>query len=120
MFGMVGVLWISNMASFTLQNNALVLGFVEQSIRGTMRMWIDKLLWAEGVILGQQQFQQWDAYWQQTLTTHLHTLSPHHWGMLTYAIDQPQLTIGEFTLQQCRAIFPNGVLVHYQAQRQLP
>jgi type VI secretion system protein ImpJ len=80
----------------------------------------DKLLWAEGIVLGQQQFQQWDAYLEQASITRCQAIAPHHWGVLGYTIDERQLRIGELTVHACRALFADGSLVDYHAQRHLP
>jgi type VI secretion system protein ImpJ len=80
----------------------------------------DKLLWAEGIVLGQQQFQQWDAYLEQALSTRCQVIAPHHWGILGYTIDERQLRIGELTVHTCRALFADGSLVDYHAQRHPP
>lgn len=76
---------------------------------------LKKVIWAEGVLLGQQHFQQWDNYYQAQQRVYTQSIAPLAWGLITLKIDEEALLNNQFRIKQCIAIYPNGLLVDYDA-----
>ncbi len=74
-----------------------------------------KIVWAEGIFLGQQHFQQWDRYQEAVQGLFTRSLNPLSWGLLELAIDPQPLENGRLRLEKCLALFPDGRLVAYEA-----
>lgn len=72
-----------------------------------------KVIWAEGMFLGQQHFQLWDQYYENYQNLQSSSISPMSWGVLSYEIDEDALENGQFRLNSCQVIFPDGRLVSY-------
>lgn len=67
-----------------------------------------KVIWAEGILLGQQHFQQWDKYIQhQQKLVHAHTAA-HNWGIAVLEYDESYLPQGIFHLIRCTALLEDG------------
>jgi type VI secretion system protein ImpJ len=74
-----------------------------------------KVVWAEGVFLSQQYFQQFEAYHVEQYR-HLHnSLKPYQWGFIQLEIDTTALAMGIFRVLFCECIFPNGQYVAFDA-----
>ncbi|RFA29845.1 hypothetical protein CAI21_08400 [Alkalilimnicola ehrlichii] len=73
-----------------------------------------KVVWAEGVFLGQQHFQLWDRYLEKYQHLRAKSLSPFNWGILSHRIDSDSLANGQYKLLACDVIFPDGRLVSYE------
>ncbi|MDO3379314.1 type VI secretion system baseplate subunit TssK [Geoalkalibacter halelectricus] len=74
-----------------------------------------KIVWAEGVFLGQQHFQQWDRYQEGVQALLARGLNPLAWGILNLRIDAQSLENGRLRIERCLALFPDGRLVSYDA-----
>lgn len=74
-----------------------------------------KVVWAEGILLTQQHFQQWEYYHHQQRFLLLNTLKSHAWGISQLIIDEDLLNNGIFLIQKCRIIFQDGKLIQYDA-----
>lgn len=72
-----------------------------------------KVVWAEGIFLGQQHFQQWERYFEDVHVTAQRALHPFGWGLISHVYDDESLERGIFRLRSCAAIFPNGVVANY-------
>ncbi len=81
---------------------------------------LSKVVWAEGVFLGQQHFQAWDRYLENSAQLHSRALHPFAWGVLSLSVDEKALENGRFRLQQCTAMLPDGRLVAYDAGQDQP
>ncbi len=81
---------------------------------------LHKVIWAEGIFLGQQHFQAWDRYQENSRQQRSRALHPFAWGLLSLNIDEKLLENGLFRLQECSAIFPDGRLVAYNAAQDEP
>ncbi len=81
---------------------------------------LSKVVWAEGVFLGQQHFQAWDRYLESSAQLHSRALHPFAWGALSVSVDEKALENGRFRLQQCTVLFPDGRLVAYDAAQDQP
>ncbi len=74
-----------------------------------------RVVWAEGVFLGQQHFQLWDRYHRQELGTRQAALQPFGWGLIDLDFDQDALETRELRIRRCEFLLPNGRLVRYRA-----
>jgi len=72
-----------------------------------------KVIWAEGMFLGQQHFQLWDQYNETYQNLQSRSISPLAWGVLSYEVDEEALENGQFRLNECTVIFQDGRLVSY-------
>lgn len=72
-----------------------------------------KVIWAEGMFLGQQHFQLWDEYYEKMQNLHVRSISPLSWGVLEIEVDRDALENNIFRLNTCHAIFPDGRLISY-------
>lgn len=75
---------------------------------------INKPVWAEGVLLGQQHFQQWQNYIEHYQWLQLRIATTYNWGLQQLEIDEEILSFGEFRIKKCVAIFPNGKVINYK------
>ncbi len=73
-----------------------------------------RVVWAEGVFLGQQHFQLWDQYHHQDLTKRQTALSPLGWGLIDLEFDEGALAAGELRVRRCEFLLPGGKLVRYR------
>ncbi len=74
-----------------------------------------KVIWAEGMFLGQQHFQLWDRYYETYQSLQVRSLSPMGWGVISLDIDEEALENSRFRIRRCQVIFPDGRLVSYDA-----
>jgi len=80
-----------------------------------MRTSLRKVIWAEGVLLGQQHFQQWDNYYQAKQQIYNQSIAPLAWGLIGLQIDEEALLNSQFRIKHCTAIYPNGWLINFNA-----
>jgi type VI secretion system protein ImpJ len=83
-------------------------------------MTLQKVVWAEGIVLGQQHFQAWDTYFEQRQQLLNRAVAPMGWGVIQIDIDQESLKAGVFRLSNCTAVLPCGNLVQYDAAKSVP
>ncbi len=74
---------------------------------------LPKIVWAEGILLGQQHFQLWEDFWQQQQWLMLQSVQPDLWGLSQLEIDTHALNNGIFRLHTCAGIFPDGLWFQY-------
>lgn len=81
---------------------------------------LKKVLWAEGIFLGQQHFQAWDKYQfdAQLLRTRQHI--PFYWGVSEIKWDENALLNGKLELTRCQAILEDGEVIDYQRSGSQP
>ncbi|WP_248744856.1 type VI secretion system baseplate subunit TssK [Pseudomonas sp. MWU12-2037] len=83
-------------------------------------MKIDRPLWAAGVLLSPQQFQQ-QARWEAWANQHLAHLSwVHPWGVQAVAFDPQALGLGKLKATQLRLRMPDGTLIDSEQVDRLP
>lgn len=75
-----------------------------------------KIVWAEGLFLGQQHFQQWDQGFRKDLRQRTRLLNPHCWGIIDIAITDEALEMGQCRVEAVSAVFSNGQWVHFDSQ----
>ncbi len=79
---------------------------------------LHKVVWAEGIFLGQQHFQAWDRQLEASQQLRSRALHPFAWGVLACSVDEKALETGCFRLQNCQVIFADGRLASYDAAEQ--
>jgi type VI secretion system protein ImpJ len=83
-------------------------------------MTLKKVVWAEGIVLGQQHFQSWDSYFEKRQQLLNRAAAPLGWGVIDLDVDKGSLKAGVFRLNKCIAILPCGNLVEYDAASAAP
>src|SRR5215475_9752532 len=78
-------------------------------------MWTNKVIWSEGLFLQPQHFQQQDRHLEAWVEGRTGPLAAYHWGFVTLAIDEPQLTLGKLALASARGILPDGTPFDFPA-----
>lgn len=68
----------------------------------------DKVVWAEGMFLRHQHFQQQERYFENYIDEKTTLFSAHAWGLSSLAIDQQHLALGRISVNQAKGIFPDG------------
>jgi len=79
-----------------------------------------KVVWAEGVLLGQQHLQQWDNYTHERQDFLLKLSSPFLWGIKKLVWDEESLLYGKLMIKHCEVIFPNGGVIKYDSRVETP
>jgi type VI secretion system protein ImpJ len=72
----------------------------------------EKVIWAEGILLGQQHLQCWDGYWQEQLQYCIQMI-PFAWGIQHIEIDSDALLNAQFRVRKLNAILPQGIWLSY-------
>jgi type VI secretion system protein ImpJ len=68
----------------------------------------NKILWAEGLFLRPQHFQQQTRYVERLLETRAFALRSHPWGCIELEVERDLLAIGKFGLRRAVGVFPDG------------
>ncbi len=76
-----------------------------------------RVVWAEGLFLGQQHFQQWDRNLQREIHQRTDLARPHGWGLVSLNLVEDALAVGQCRIESLSAILPNGQWVQYDGQR---
>lgn len=79
-----------------------------------------KIIWAEGVMLGQQHFQQWEHYIQHPHKLSQQNIHPLNWGVADLAIDESNLTHGFVQIKRCLALLPDFRWVDFDDENDAP
>ncbi|MEX2366545.1 MAG: type VI secretion system baseplate subunit TssK, partial [Pseudohongiellaceae bacterium] len=79
-----------------------------------------KVVWAEGVFLGQQHFQAWDRYQFHTQNLRARWQQPYGWGVGQLVWDEAALLNGRLDLVVCQALLPDGRVVDYRRETDGP
>jgi type VI secretion system protein ImpJ len=82
--------------------------------------WKRKVIWAEGMLLQPQHFQQSERHQANVLSIQLHGASPYAWGFTSLEIDSAALAIGKIGLIAARGLFPDGTAFDMPANEPLP
>ncbi|MBU2862312.1 type VI secretion system baseplate subunit TssK [Reinekea forsetii] len=81
---------------------------------------LNKVVWAEGVFLGQQHFQAWDTYQAQRMHFTQKAVMPFCWGLLSLQWSEMALREGRFELQKLECLLPDGRAIEYYRDQQAP
>lgn len=80
----------------------------------------DPIQWHEGMPLAPQHFQLNDHRYQSILSFQMLNSGPYHWGITEIKIDALALSKGAFRLQKLFGVMPDGTVVQYEENDQLP
>lgn len=83
-------------------------------------MTLKKVVWAEGIVLGQQHFQHWDNYFEKRQQLLSRAAAPLGWGVIQLDVDMASLKAGVFRLNKCTAILPCGSVIEYDSASAAP
>lgn len=75
---------------------------------------LEKIVWAEGVVLTQQHFQRWDSVQAATHTAWHGMLTAFPWGVDTVAWSTAGMGNRLLELTELKAVFPDGRLIHFR------
>lgn len=81
---------------------------------------LNKVVWAEGVFLGQQHFQAWDRFQSDRLQFVQKSLSPFHWGLLSLQWNESALREGRFELVKLECILQDGRAIDFRRDQDDP
>jgi type VI secretion system protein ImpJ len=79
-----------------------------------------KIIWAEGMFLRPQHFQQHERYMERLISGRCLGLKTYDRGFYALKIDSSLLKIGKLALVQCRGIFPDGTPFNLPEDDDLP
>src|SRR3954470_13178668 len=68
----------------------------------------NRVVWAEGLFLRPQHFQQAERYFERVMSQRLESLAPYGAGFTRLQIDQELLKIGKVGLVAAEGVFPDG------------
>lgn len=74
-----------------------------------------KIVWAEGIFLGQQHLQQWEASFEACQHLQTRRFHPLVWGLISLSMEEKSLANGRFQLRECTAVFSDGRLLGHGA-----
>jgi len=77
---------------------------------------LNKVVWAEGVFLGQQHFQAWDRQLNSRFLFNLNAHMPFYWGLISMSWNIDALKEGRFEVLKLQCIMPNGMPVDYDRE----
>lgn len=80
---------------------------------------VNKVVWAEGMLLRQQQFQQQERYFEHLIQQHCLAFSRQHWGLLQLEIDSAYLPLNRISISRASGIFPDGTLFNIEQDAKL-
>ncbi len=70
--------------------------------------WENKVLWAEGMFLRTQHFQQFERYLEKLVRVNAQALRPLSWGFTALEVDAALLRTGVFAVNRAAGILPDG------------
>lgn len=70
--------------------------------------WQNKVVWAEGLFLVPQLFQQQERYLESYAHKRAQPLSSFYWGLSRYEIDKESLSLGKLILKDAAGVFNDG------------
>jgi type VI secretion system protein ImpJ len=70
---------------------------------------LERVVWAEGMLMSPQHFQQQDRFHEARLDARMASLAPHGWGLCELSIDEASLAMGQLVVRTLRGVFPGGV-----------
>jgi type VI secretion system protein ImpJ len=71
-------------------------------------VWQRKVVWAEGMFLRPQHFQQQERYLDFLVQTRAFAAQPFFWGFSELSIDTDMLSLGKIGLVSAQGLFPDG------------
>jgi len=80
----------------------------------------NRVVWAEGMFLRVQHFQQSDRWTERLVRAATRDLRPYPWGLASVAINRDLLGVGKFALTSARGVFPDGTPFEAPGDSDLP
>jgi type VI secretion system protein ImpJ len=80
----------------------------------------NRTIWAEGMFLRVQHFQQSDRWTERLVRVSTRDLRPYPWGIAKVAINRDLLGVGKFALDSVRGLFPDGTPFEAPGDADLP
>lgn len=81
---------------------------------------MSRIVWAEGVFLGQQHFQAWDSQLERSQSLRQFLVNPFSWGIISLSIDTDALERGQFQVLEVAALFRDGRIVNHRSSTGTP
>lgn len=81
---------------------------------------LNKVVWAEGVFLGQQHFQAWDRFQAERLQFAQKAIAPYYWGLLSLQWNEVALREGRFELVKLECVLPDGRAIDFHRDLDSP
>jgi type VI secretion system protein ImpJ len=82
--------------------------------------WTNKVIWAEGMLLQPQHFQQNDRYFSAQDQARLSATVSYAWGWLSLQLDSAALTLGKIALTTASGVLPDGLAFDLPGQDAAP
>lgn len=67
-----------------------------------------RVVWYEGMTLDPHHFQQWDRYHLGVVNARMDAWSRFNWGVTRLLINEDRLSNGEFVIEKCIGVMPDG------------
>ena len=80
----------------------------------------NRVVWAEGLFLRPQHFQQAERYFERLMSQRLESLAPYAAGFTRLQIDQELLKIGKIGLVAAEGVFPDGTPFNIPFEADIP
>lgn len=80
----------------------------------------NRVVWAEGLFLRPQHFQQAERYFERLMSQRLESLAPYAAGFTRLQIDQELLKIGKVGLVAAEGVFPDGTPFNIPFEADIP
>ena len=80
----------------------------------------NRVVWAEGLFLRPQHFQQAERYFERLMSQRLDSLAPYAAGFTRLQIDQELLKIGKVGLVAAEGVFPDGTPFNIPFEADIP
>jgi len=80
----------------------------------------NRVVWAEGLFLRPQHFQQAERYFERLMNQRLESLAPYAAGFTRLQIDQELLKIGKVGLVAAEGVFPDGTPFNIPFEADIP
>lgn len=78
------------------------------------------MVWFEGMTLDPHHLQQWDRYQEGVVQARIRSLTRYFAGLMTLIIDQEAVANGEFVLEACSGIMPDGLIFNIPDDDEAP
>jgi type VI secretion system protein ImpJ len=82
--------------------------------------WTNKVIWAEGMFLQPQHFQQHDRFLSQQAQSRAEATAAYGWGYQTLTLDSAALTLGKVAVSGARGMMGDGVAFDIPGQDPAP
>lgn len=79
-----------------------------------------KVVWNEGMLLTPHHFQQWDNYHEELLNSRMRSLTAYEYGVIDVQINREAIANGNFQINSCMAVLPDGLLVNFPDTDAIP